>query len=132
MRGNGWEKWPPLAQGEALADTDGDGMPDEWETANGLNPQLATDGNLTDAEGYTNLERYMNALVSHIMDQENLGGTMLDGQAAYDLTGITPLRSGRYAGSYAPAYRLDGIVAPQLRASGIYVVGGRKVVVKTL
>ena len=51
-------------------DTDGDGMPDAWETANGLNPGSAADA-LTytlDSKGYyTNLEVYANSLVQDIM-----------------------------------------------------------------
>lgn len=45
-------------------DTDGDGMPDEWETANGLDPKNPNDGKqyiLTNK--YTNLEVYLNELV---------------------------------------------------------------------
>lgn len=56
-------------------DTDGDGMPDEWETANGLNPSDATDGSAytldTEKGWYTNLEVYMNSLVEDIMKAEN-------------------------------------------------------------
>lgn len=44
------------------ADTDRDGMPDQWETANGLNPGDAADGKVINADGYTNLERYINSL----------------------------------------------------------------------
>ena len=45
-------------------DTDRDGMPDAWETANGLNPNDATDGNGDpDGDGYTNVEEYLNSLV---------------------------------------------------------------------
>ena len=40
-------------------DTDGDGMPDEWETANGFNPSDPSDGNYINAEGYTALEKYL-------------------------------------------------------------------------
>ena len=47
----------------APKDTDGDGMPDEWETAHGLNPNNATDGNTVQADGYTNLEHYLNKLI---------------------------------------------------------------------
>ena len=50
-------------------DTDGDGMPDSWESARGLNANLASDGNVvvTAAEspamaGYTWLEMYLNDL----------------------------------------------------------------------
>ena len=51
-------------------DTDGDGIPDEWEIANGLNPNDATDGNAytIDPKGwYTNVEVYVNSLVEDIM-----------------------------------------------------------------
>lgn len=44
-------------------DTDGDGMPDTWETQHGLNPNIATDRNDDfDNDGYTNLEEYLNEL----------------------------------------------------------------------
>ena len=55
-------------------DTDKDGIPDEWEKANGLNPNDASDA-LTyslDAKGYyTNIEVYANSLVENIMKAEN-------------------------------------------------------------
>ena len=55
-------------------DTDNDGIPDAWETANGLDPNDATDA-LTyslDSKGYyTNLEVYANSLVENIMKQGN-------------------------------------------------------------
>lgn len=42
-------------------DTDGDGMPDAWETAHGLDPKSATDGNGDrNGDGYTNVEEYLN------------------------------------------------------------------------
>ena len=40
-------------------DTDGDGMPDEWERANGFDPSDAADGNYINPEGYTALEKYL-------------------------------------------------------------------------
>lgn len=55
----------PAADEAALViDTDRDGMPDAWETAHGLNPTDASDGNLCSLSalsGYTNLEYYLNA-----------------------------------------------------------------------
>ncbi len=42
-------------------DTDGDGMPDAWETAHGLDPKSASDGNGdSNGDGYTNVEEYLN------------------------------------------------------------------------
>ena len=55
-------------------DTDNDGMPDAWETANGLNPNDANDASAytLDSKGwYTNLEVYCNALVEDIMKAGN-------------------------------------------------------------
>jgi hypothetical protein len=43
-------------------DTDGDGMPDTWETAHGLNPNSAGDGSGDSGDGYTNVEKYLNEL----------------------------------------------------------------------
>lgn len=54
--------WPTLSGGAAPTDTDQDGMPDAWETAHGLNPNNAADGNTTAANGYTNIENYLNEL----------------------------------------------------------------------
>lgn len=55
-------------------DTDGDGIPDEWETINGLNPNDASDGitYILDSKGYyTNIEVYANSLVEHIVKAQN-------------------------------------------------------------
>lgn len=55
-------------------DTDGDGMPDVWETANGLDPNDPEDGNLytLDPRGwYTNIEVYANGIVEHIIKAQN-------------------------------------------------------------
>lgn len=46
----------------APIDTDEDGMPDEWEIKNNLNPKDASDRNKLDKDGYTMLEKYLNEL----------------------------------------------------------------------
>ena len=57
------EGWPNYANGTAAADTDGDGMPDEWEIANGLNPNDPSDANKDCiGDGYTNIEKYINGI----------------------------------------------------------------------
>jgi hypothetical protein len=55
--------WATYKQGNPLKDGDGDGMPDSWETAHNLNPKDPKDGNAVNAEGYTNLEVYLNSAV---------------------------------------------------------------------
>lgn len=55
-------------------DTDGDGMPDEWESLNGLDPHDSSDANTytIDTKGwYTNIEVYLNALVEDFMKAGN-------------------------------------------------------------
>ena len=53
----------PEYKGEPYVDTDKDGMPDDWEHKNGLNPNDASDanGDLT-GDGYTNIEKYINGI----------------------------------------------------------------------
>ncbi len=65
----------------SITDTDGDGIPDEWETAYGLDPKDAADGVLKtiDVNGsYTNLEMYLNSLVKDIMDKCLSGGDVVE------------------------------------------------------
>lgn len=50
---------PPL-------DSDKDGIPDEWEVNNNLNPNDSLDANRTAASGYTFLEEYLNELVKDV------------------------------------------------------------------
>lgn len=56
--------WETYRQTDAPLDTDGDGMPDAWERAHGLDPSDATDGaTYRLSPSYTNLEVYLNGLV---------------------------------------------------------------------
>lgn len=59
-------------------DTDNDGIPDAWETANGLNPNDASDAltySLDEKGYYTNREVYANSLVEDIMKAGNTNAT---------------------------------------------------------
>ncbi|MCK4921015.1 MAG: hypothetical protein KAS71_08215 [Bacteroidales bacterium] len=57
---------PELSTLSAPKDKDQDGMPDDWEKKNGLNPKDPKDGNEDkDGDGFTNLEEYMNSIVSY-------------------------------------------------------------------
>ncbi|MBQ0072715.1 MAG: polysaccharide lyase [Prevotella sp.] len=52
----------PIYKGIPRLDSDGDGMPDEWESANGLNPMDASDAMNIREDGYMNIEYYANSL----------------------------------------------------------------------
>ncbi|WP_246146703.1 pectate lyase family protein [Rubripirellula lacrimiformis] len=54
--------WPELKSSVAVQDADHDGMPDQWETANGLDPNDAADGNKIASDGYTMLEKFLNSI----------------------------------------------------------------------
>lgn len=66
--------WPELrfSESEVKKDTDSDGMPDDWEKANGLNPNDHKDAYQTTIDGkYTNVEVYLNSIVKTIADKQN-------------------------------------------------------------
>ena len=114
-------------------DTDGDGMPDEWETANGLNPNSAADGKTytldSEKKWYTNLEVYMNSLVEDIMKAGNA-----DAESAVDeyypryktTNGIHSEPSVSKT-SYDVYYNLQGVRADH-PSKGIYIRNGHKVI----
>ena len=115
-------------------DTDGDGMPDEWETANGLNPNDAADGKTytldNEKRWYTNLEVYMNSLVEDIMKAGNA-----DAISAVDeyypqqnTTGIRTV-SDYPSVSNGKFFNLQGISSKKPN-KGLYVRNGQKVIVK--
>ena len=74
--------WPVLsatdAEKAAIADTDGDGIPDAYETAWGLDKANAQDGaaKSLDKNGrYTNLEMYLHYLVREVVSAQNQNAT---------------------------------------------------------
>ena len=94
-------------------DTDKDGIPDEWETANGLNPNNASDAVLytldTEKGWYTNIEVYVNSLVEHIVKAQNADAitTVDEYYPKYNTTGISvPTVSSEV--SKIEYYTLDG------------------------
>ena len=91
-------------------DTDKDGIPDAWESANGLNPNDATDAvtfTLDPAKYYMNIEVYANSLVQDIM----LNGNADADDAAKD---------------YYPAYKKeDGTAVEAINTLGVDISGGQ-------
>ncbi len=58
------EGWPQYETSKPVVDNDHDGMADEWELKNGLNPNDSSDRNkVFSKEGYTALEIYLNSLM---------------------------------------------------------------------
>ena len=56
-----WMSSPASDSIELLLDTDGDGMPDSWETAHGLDPNNPDDAGADfDGDGISNIEEYYN------------------------------------------------------------------------
>lgn len=54
--------WPELKSEPAPQDSDGDGIPDDWEKKYGLDPNDASDGSEKYVDGYTYVEKYINSL----------------------------------------------------------------------
>lgn len=133
-----WSPWPTLVSLAAPTDTDQDGMPDDWETANSLNPLSATDRNSLNAEGYTMLEVYMNSLVSHIMAGGNADGTPVGIGSDVSSTpkiAFSPLDPNGLTSVYTIEGRIirSNVVrryAAQQLSTGVYIVDKQKVSVK--
>ena len=73
----GWPEYTATDEElESVADTDGDGMPDWFETEFGLDPSDASDGaakNLDEHGRYTNLEMYLHYIVRDIVASQAAG-----------------------------------------------------------
>lgn len=58
--------WPTLVQTAVLKDSDGDGMPDDWEMVNKLDPNKANANGRDLSTAYDNIEVYINSIVQSI------------------------------------------------------------------
>lgn len=81
-RGGNWQDLPlndlldGLTPGASPADADRDGMADDWENANGLNPADGSDHSTVRSSGYTAIEDYINGLADDLAGQApGSGGT---------------------------------------------------------
>ncbi|MBP5339440.1 MAG: pectate lyase [Prevotella sp.] len=127
--------WPTLTEGEKWTDTDGDGMPDEWEAANGLNPNDPADGKQASAEGYTNLEVYMNSLVADItaactdatvLGQEDVPASALDSQPSTLNNYYVIQNADEHVGAGKSITEVDGITATFSSEITDWKIGGSK------
>lgn len=76
-----------LRSGDKYAvDTDGDGLPDAYETAKGLNPADKADGAADSGNGYTNLEVYLNAIADGTVSKSDYETSAVAPGAAASVT----------------------------------------------
>ncbi|MDR0541048.1 MAG: T9SS type A sorting domain-containing protein [Dysgonamonadaceae bacterium] len=116
----GWTPWLPAGQTSAPVDSDGDGIPDAWEDAHGLNKNNPADGKLPNAEGYTNLEVYLNSLVAEITENQNREGQ----------SGLNPVEKSRkeitcYVDAFSKILTVNA--GERLGTIDIFSVSGQKV-----
>lgn len=110
-------------------DTDGDGMPDVWETANGLNPKNASDGTTytLDPKGYyTNLEVYLNSLVQDLViaGNQNADSSLEEYFPAYTREDGTTVEA---RNGYTTGIQAFGSVAPAIISPAYYNLQGQRI-----
>jgi pectate lyase len=71
--------YPTLGGVAKPADADSDGMPDAWEARHGLETNVASNNGDFDADGFTNLEEYLNDLGAF----KAIGPLVFDGSGRY-------------------------------------------------
>jgi hypothetical protein len=92
-------------------DTDNDGMPNDWEIANGLNPNVQEHNGMqlskkfAGVEGYTNLECYLNELSDKLVGQTGVIVT----PPSTTITGIELLSDERVSAIISPNPTETGI-----------------------
>ncbi len=62
--------YPELYAGIPIKDSDNDGIPDEWEVKNNLNPEIANANGRDLNKNYDNIEVYFNELVKNITEKQ--------------------------------------------------------------
>ncbi|WP_228275618.1 Ig-like domain-containing protein [Gracilibacillus oryzae] len=80
---NEWEVGghPEMKSTAPPEDTDHDGVPDEWEIENGLDPHNEEDGKVITESGYSNLELYLNSLTDMNHEPDNPGVELVSPKA---------------------------------------------------
>lgn len=118
--------FPYLYSEPAPTDSDGDGIPDDWEISHNLNPASAADGNGHEINSnYTNLEMYLNSLVDDIMRK----GTTLTsgiGSNTTDQSAVITIQNGLAIAPDAvkiQMYTLNGVLVRTVLSSQLSLEG---------
>ena len=128
--GDDWSAWPELKSEMAPTDTDGDGMPDEWESTHGLDPNNPNDGSIVGLSSqYTNLEVYLNELIESNTIGQVMGGVVLSGQQTTDI--MVPYRLPAQTDD-CRIYTLDGKMVDNSSRPGVYIRNGKKYINKRI
>ena len=115
--------------GTAPTDTDGDGMPDEWERQHGLDATDAADRNSVNGEGYTALEVYLNSLMGEVLDDNFTSGitqaVVTRPEIGYDRATETLTVSDNAIGATLAVYTTDGrlVTTRTIRSTGTQLSG---------
>lgn len=108
-----WDIYEKVLDSQAPADTDEDGIPDDWEDSAGLDKNNPDDGKLILESGYSNLEVYLNELAGEI----NTGIPLVKSPGA----GFTIYPN--------PSSAMIGIHAPvEMNELNIFNISGQKIV----
>ncbi len=94
----------PLDASSTPNDGDLDGMDDDWEVANGLDPEVDDSGDDADSDGLSNLEEYRAETDPQDDDSDDDG--LLDGEEVYDY-GTDPLDEDSDDDGYGDSVEVD-------------------------
>ncbi len=119
---------------QGAADSDGDGIPDEYELANGLNRKVASDA-LLDAEGdgLSNLDEYIFGLNPHQTDRYNFTTTR-DTQSGFATINFSTITARNYRVWYSDNLTVWDPASPVIAGNGstqIWVDDGSQIPVAT-
>lgn len=110
--------WPFLGMREGemmLPDTDGDGLPDGYETEMGLDPNNPADGAIINGNGYSNLEVFLNGVADGSIDKKKY--ETLDPTGISTVAGSATVASRTY-------YNMGGVASASAK-SGVNIVRER-------
>lgn len=114
----GFFEWP--TDYEVAQDSDGDGMPDEWERTNGLDPE-SPDNNRLNAEGYTAIEVYLASLMGESLSNDFTSGISAAvspiAGISYDRASSTLMLPTEAIGATMEVYTTDGRLTSKARIS---------------